>query len=780
MHTNTETAGYGGKDGAAGPFAQRLSRTVGWSLGILAAGGLAWACSVRLGLEQQFLFGWGFVLLILCVRWVRFRDPQFQRILLILLCLILAGRYWFFRTADTLFYTGPMDVGAMTLLYLAECYAIAVFLLSAFVNVSPLRRSPVPMGLQEAELPTVDVFIPTYSEPVEMVAITATAAAHMDYPRDKLNIYILDDGATHQKRMDPDPERALEALKRYEALRKLAEFLEVHYTTRGKNDHAKAGNLNQALRRTSHGQIGSALTAPVLPAPGFGDQGGDLVLILDCDHVPTRDFLKNTVGYFQQDEKLFLVQTPHFFINPDPVERNLATFEQTPGENEMFYGEVLPGLDFWESAFFCGSAALLRRRCLQEAGGIAGQTITEDAETALSLHALGYRSAYCPRPMVCGLSPETFSDFVLQRNRWAQGMTQILLLKNPLFQKGLKAYQRLAYLNTCGFWFFGLARIVFLTAPLFYLFFGLRVYNATLPQVAAYALPYLAAAMLLSDHLFGKVRRPFFSELYEAALSLYNVPAVVSTFLRPRSPRFKVTPKEKNLERDFVSPLGWPFHVLLLLLLAAYPMALYRWVRFPLEHDVLLIALGWSTFNLFFALLCLGAVTERRQIRRKHRIRTREDLAVAPAGGSRKTRAVLLDLSEDGAGFEVQGCNPFARGDRVELFSVDSSGKEYRIPAEVVRILPGRGGTFLGCLFVVEDEWTFVDIVQFVYGDSERWNRFWLRRREAPGGFAGSAGTLMRKGIQGLARNLAGTARLSVQKTRDRGALLWEAVARKT
>jgi len=775
-----ETGVHSREIGSGRPFPARFARAGLLFLGILAVAGLAWVCSVRLGLQEQMAFGWGFVLLILCVRWSRFRNPEFQRIVLILLCLIMAGRYWFFRTGYTLFYTGPADFLGMTLLYLAECYAIAIFLLSAFVNVSPLRREPIPTATGDDGLPTVDVFIPTYSEPEEIVAITATAATQMDYPREKLNIYILDDGATHQKRMDPDPARALQALTRHETLRKLAEFLEIHYTTRGKNDHAKAGNLNQALKRTSHGQIGSELTDPSLLADTFGERGADLVLVLDCDHVPTRDFLKNTVGFFQRDEKLFLVQTPHFFINPDPVERNLETFLDTPGENEMFYGEVLPGLDFWESAFFCGSAALLRRRCLQEAGGIAGDTITEDAETALSLHASGYRSAYCARPMVCGLSPETFSDFVLQRNRWAQGMTQILLLKNPLFQKGLKLYQRLAYLNTCGFWFFGLARLVFLMAPLLYLFFGLRIYNATIPQVAAYALPYLAAAMLLSDFMFGKVRRPFFSELYESVLSLYNVPAVVSTFLRPRSPRFKVTPKDKSLESDFVSPLALPFYLLLLLLLAAYPLALYRWVRFPLEHDVLLIVLFWSTFNLVFVFLCMGVVAERKQIRRRHRIHTREELHIRPAGEPGKIRATLRDLSEDGAGLEVEGPFPVSTGDRIELLAVDSQGKDYRIPAEVVRIVPGRAGTFLGCLFVVEDELTFTQIVGFVYGDSERWNRFWLRRRETPAGFGRSVGTLFLKGVRGLARNLAATARLSFQKTRTYGVLLWGTVVKKT
>jgi cellulose synthase (UDP-forming) len=93
-----------------------------------------------------------------------------------------------------------------------------------------------------------------------------------------------------------------------------------------------------------------------------------------------------------------------------------------PGESEIFYRIVQHGLDAWHSSFFCGSAAILRRRHLDEIGGLSGETVTEDAETALRLHAKGYKSAYVGKPMVLGLQPETFTGFIGQRCRWAQGM----------------------------------------------------------------------------------------------------------------------------------------------------------------------------------------------------------------------------------------------------------------------------------------------------------------------------------------------------------------------
>ena len=164
-------------------------------------------------------------------------------------------------------------------------------------------------------------------------------------------------------------------------------------------EHAKAGNLNNGLAHSS----------------------GELVAVFDADHAPARDFLTETVGYFGENPKLFLVQTPHFFINPDPLERNLRTFDKMPSENEMFYGIIQRGLDKWDASFFCGSAAVLRREALETTNGFSGVSITEDAETALELHSKGWDSVYVDKPLIAGLQPATFASFIGQRTRWAQG-----------------------------------------------------------------------------------------------------------------------------------------------------------------------------------------------------------------------------------------------------------------------------------------------------------------------------------------------------------------------
>lgn len=124
------------------------------------------------------------------------------------------------------------------------------------------------------------------------------------------------------------------------------------------------------------------------------------------------------------------------------------------------------GTDTWNASFFCGSCAVIRRKPLDEIGGIAVETVTEDAHTSLRLHRLGYSSAYLRYPLAAGLATETLSAHIGQRIRWARGMIQILRIDNPLLGKGLQLSQRLCYLSSMMHFLSGVPRLIFLCAPL--------------------------------------------------------------------------------------------------------------------------------------------------------------------------------------------------------------------------------------------------------------------------------------------------------------------------
>ncbi|MBI5208690.1 MAG: UDP-forming cellulose synthase catalytic subunit [Elusimicrobia bacterium] len=681
------------------------------ALHVLACAILAAACflfihlaRLYLPLARQFVIGWGILLILFFAKSAeRVKKPPL-RIVFVMLCVFLTIRYALWRTAETLIYTRPLDFVGMMALYLAEMYAISVHLLGIFTNIWPLETKIMPLPLDKSLYPSVDVFVPTYNEPVDIVKTTVMSSLNIDYPKDKLKVFILDDGATAAKRNDPKTSAA--AWERHYALKRLAGELGAGYITREKNVKAKAGNLTHALAHTH----------------------ADLVLVLDCDHVPSRDILKDTAGWFLKDDRMAFVQTPHFFINPNPIEKNMAIFKNAPSENDMFYRAIHPGLDFWDSSYFCGSAALLRRRHLEEIGGICGETITEDCETALSLHKRGYKSVFIPRPMVCGLSPETFDDLILQKSRWAQGMAQIFVLSNPLLQRGLKLYQKLCYFNSCFYWFFGFSRTVFYVAPAAFLLLNLKVYFASVPQVLAYAIPHVLGSIFLTGYLYGKFRWPFFSELFEGIQSLFLIPVVLSVIANPRKPSFKVTPKGKTLENDFLSGFARPFMLLTTVLIIAIPAAIMKWFRQPMYRDITMITLVWCVMNLTLAMASFGAFFERRQRRRHHRAWTKSRARVFLPMTRETVEARLVDVSLSGIGLSFKLSRPLAPLEQLVVEARNSYGRKFRFDARVQRSVRIRDSHTCGCEFQIADAKRHAATVEFAYGDSQRWADFWQQK----------------------------------------------------
>ncbi len=511
------------------------------------------------------------------------------RLIAISLGTAIVLRYVFWRTTSTLPpLNQPENFIPGLLLYVAEMYSVFMLFLSLFVVLKPLpsRKSP---AIDHQHLPTVDIFIPTYNEDVELLATTMAAAKALDYPEDKITVWLLDDGGTEQKRNSERAHDAVAAQSRHAVLQSLCEAMGVRYLTRARNEHAKAGNLNNGLKHST----------------------GELVAVFDADHAPARDFLKETVGYFGEDDRLFLVQTPHFFLNPDPLERNLQTFEKMPSENEMFYGIIQRGLDKWNGAFFCGSAALLRRAALDEAGGFAGRSITEDCETALSLHSRGWNSVYVDKPLIAGLQPATFASFIGQRSRWAQGMLQILRFQFPLFKRGLSFAQRLCYMSSTLFWLFPFTRLIFLISPLFYLFFGLKIFVASGQEFLAYTSSYMIVNLIMQNYLFGRYRWPWISDLYEYIQSVHLLPALLSVIRNPSKPTFKVTSKDELIDRSRISEIGWPFYAIFGILVLAVAMTAFRMVHDPYTSDITMVVGGWNS-----------AQSPPRRLRTRRRFRT--------------------------------------------------------------------------------------------------------------------------------------------------------------
>ncbi|BCQ42596.1 hypothetical protein ERHA55_01230 [Erwinia rhapontici] len=415
--------------------------------------------------QKQYIFG---LISIAILFLLGISKSKKISLVMVILSAMMSTRYIYWRATETLHFNSEVEAILGIGLFIAELYVWLILILGYLQTSWPLKRTIEPMPDDVSLWPTVDVYVPSYNESLDVVRDTVLAAQCIDYPRDKIKIYLLDDG------------------KRSEFARFAAD-VGVGYITRDDNRHAKAGNLNHAMKITK----------------------GELICVFDCDHVATRTFLQATVGAFLKDEKLALLQTPHYFYSPDPFERNLKAARDIPNEGALFYGPVQQGNDNWNATFFCGSCAVIRRSALEEIGGFAVETVTEDAHTALKMQRLGWGSAFLAIPLAAGLATERLGLHIVQRTRWARGMTQIFRVDNPLLGRGLKWQQRLCYLNAMLHFQFGLPRVIFLTAPLAYLLFNLNIIHSSASLIFAYVLPHLVMSLYVNSRMNGRFRATF-------------------------------------------------------------------------------------------------------------------------------------------------------------------------------------------------------------------------------------------------------------------------------
>ena len=641
--------------------------------------------SVPLDLQGQILFSLGSFGAALLLS----KTPgRLSTLAMIVLSISASSRYIYWRFTDTIGFTHWMDAALGYGLVLAELYAFAVLLIGYFQTAWPLQRRPVPMPTDVSTWPSVDVFIPTYNEPLEVVRQTVFSAMSLDWPKDRLHVYVLDDG-------------------RRTEFREFCEELGVGYLIRDNNHHAKAGNINAALQVTH----------------------SEYIAIFDCDHIPTRSFLQVCMGWFFKDTNLVMLQTPHVFFSPDPFERNLDTFHRMPNEGELFYGIVQDGNDLWNASFFCGSCAIIRRKELLEVGGIAVETVTEDAHTALKLSRLGYNTAYLEVPQAAGLATESLSGHVGQRIRWARGMAQIARTDNPLFGKGLHFGQRLCYLNAMLHFFYGLPRLVFLTAPLAYLLFGAQVFQASALMITAYALPHLAHASVTNSRIQGRFRYSFWNEVYESVLAWYIMRPVLVAAINPKLGKFNVTAKGGVIEKAYFDwTIARPYVVLLVINLIG--MAVGFWKLLSSDGDettTLVINMVWTVYNIILLGASVAVASETRQVRGTPRVAASLP-AVIRFDNGRTLVCKTEDFSQHGLGLAVPPDVDIPMGSSlsVSLFRSDEEGV---FPAIVTFSGKGRLGVKFDNLSLHQQ----AELASLTFARADAWIATWgTSQRDKP------------------------------------------------
>ncbi len=278
-------------------------------------------------------------------------------------------------------------------------YAIAIVALTAYggnllwlalfhVRDEALLEGPVPdpeaLPSPEESWPVVTVQLPLYNE-AKVARRLIDACVALDYPRDKLDIQVLDDST------DETTERVARRVAHWQR-----QGVDITHIRRSNRTGYKAGALANALPLAR----------------------GDYIAIFDADFVPEPDFLRRLVPHFFEDERLGMVQARWGHLNQDD---SLLTRVQAFGLDAHFAIEqhVRERADCFMN--FNGTAGVWRRDCIEDAGGWEHDTLTEDLDLSYRAQLRGWQFKYVSDVEVPAELPPDMNALRSQQFRWAKG-----------------------------------------------------------------------------------------------------------------------------------------------------------------------------------------------------------------------------------------------------------------------------------------------------------------------------------------------------------------------
>jgi len=545
------------------------------------------------------------------------RRVENARRVLAAVTVFVSAYYLYWRYTETF---NPLAPGFSWALFGAEVFGFVTTALFYFTVWRPrIRTAPPPIPGR-----TVDVFIPTKDETIPVLRTTLLACNDLKYPHRTL---VLDDGDR--------PE--VEALCRE---------LGCVYLARKSSEHAKAGNLNHGLRHSD----------------------AEYVALFDADHVPLPHFIDRLIGYFA-DDRVGFVQVPQEFYNIDSIQHRTDRKGKTIwGEQHLFFSVIQPGKDAWNAAFFVGSCAILRRKTLDDIGGFATGSITEDMLTSIRIHSRGWSSVYHREHLAYGIAAQTLEPFAIQRQRWGVGNWQVFARANPIFIKGLTLPQRLCYLASMVYPLEGLQKIIFYLTPPIALVTGVLPMRALDVDYLLHFVPYF----LLSTYGFNEMARGVGGQVMLEQYSMAKYFTYLKTMVVPLIPGkgkiFTVTPKAGKGRSP--PSLILPQFLVLLISLAAILWSLVE-LLLGRRSDGFIVAVNcfWALYNSGLALTIIQ-FDYRKLFQRRSEFRIPDSVPAlyrAAGDGAIDRMAVADDLTEEGVSLLAVGQVPVGKELEVSL-----------------------------------------------------------------------------------------------------------------
>lgn len=556
------------------------------------------------------------------------KNPSY-RILLIIVNTSISLIYIIWRITVIPTNSGLISFILGVTLYLAELLGLI-----AFFNFQYLFAKKYKLELKTLKdfprnnIPSVDVLICTYNEPLSLLEKTIAASTNMNYPHDKLKIYVCDDG-------------------KRDTLKLLCDKYKVNYITREDNEGAKAGNINNALKQIT----------------------GDLFAVLDADMIPREEFLKKTVGYFS-DENMAFVQTPQVYYNQDMYQYNLA--KKIPNEQDFFMRDIQEARASRNAVLHVGTNAVFRKKYVEEIGGYPTCSITEDMAVGMLLQEKGYGSTLVNEELVLGLSANTFTELVKQRDRWCRGNLQVLKHFNPLFSKGLSFGQKIAYFDGSVYWFSNLQKMTFIICPLIYLLTSTLIIDANMEKLLTIYIPFMAGQYFIFNAFSPKTRSVKWDHYYNIAMAPHLTLSIIKEMLCLNI-KFNVTSKEIVLDKkNFQFKIVFPHIVLAIISIIAWFISTKLVLENNMHLGAYLINMVWSILNFVGTLISIKVAYQKPIFRISERVLINDNIYVNLSNESNNIiSGKLLDISEKGVGIllneEIEQNSILKINDKIQL-----------------------------------------------------------------------------------------------------------------
>lgn len=472
----------------------------------------------------------------------------------------------------------------------------------------------------------VDVFFPTYNEDVELVRMGIRDAKAMRYPHPiDITIHVLDDG-------------------KREEMRRVAEEEGVNYITRNNNMGFKAGNLRNAMEQT-FGDFIVICDADTRPFPTMLEHTLGYFRDPDVAWVQTPQwFFDLTAGERLKNWMLRRFSYAGYVVGA-VVEGIIGTVEvghdRFVNDPQMFF-EIIQRRRNWANASFCcGAGSVHRREAVMQAAmqtyadAIDGEVrrfteeihdedikrdlsdamrkelaletevvpykfhVSEDIYTSIVLHsyeARAWKSVFHPQVESKMLSPQDLLSWTIQRFKYAGGSLDIFFHDNPIFRKSrMTLAQRTMYFATFYSYLAGVWNVIFLFAPIIYLFTGVSPVSADTAEFAKRFLPFIIMSELA--FLVGTWGVPGWQGM-ASYLSFFPVNLrALWTVLRGEKIRFHVTPKDRQ-EGNFLHLVIPQLAVIILTILGLVYAGVMIWLGKTTNYAGFIINLFWGIVNI--------------------------------------------------------------------------------------------------------------------------------------------------------------------------------------